>query len=207
MKTPELILLQLKSLGPQSAKMLADRISITTMGIRQHLQQLEQRELVCYEESRTKVGRPTRYWSLTSKGHAQFPDRHQDLSRVLLNAANKLFGDEGVERLIDVRENDLYQRYAEELKKYPEGTERFQALARLRQNDGYMADLETSDGACILVENHCPIGVAATTCGHLCNSELKLLGRLLGPNYQIERIEHIIAGSRRCAYRITPREQ
>lgn len=53
MKTPELIMLQLKSLGPQSAKMLADRISITTMGIRQHLQQLEQRELVCYEEART----------------------------------------------------------------------------------------------------------------------------------------------------------
>lgn len=207
MKTPELILLQLKSLGPQSAKMLADRISITTMGIRQHLQQLEQRELVCYEESRTKVGRPTRYWSLTSKGHAQFPDRHQDLSRVLLNAANKLFGDEGVERLIDVRENDLYRRYAEELKKYPEGHERFQALARLRQNDGYMADLEDNGDACILVENHCPIGVAASTCGHLCNSELNLLCRLLGPNYQIERIEHIIAGSRRCAYRITPREQ
>ena len=60
MKTPELIMLQLKSLGPQSAKMLADRISITTMGIRQHLQQHEQRELVCYEEARTKVGRPTR---------------------------------------------------------------------------------------------------------------------------------------------------
>lgn len=71
MKTPELIMLQLKSLGPQSAKMLADRISITTMGIRQHLQQLEQRELVCYEEARTKVGRPTRYWSLTTKGHSQ----------------------------------------------------------------------------------------------------------------------------------------
>lgn len=32
MKTPELILLQLKSLGPQSAKMLAERIAITTMG-------------------------------------------------------------------------------------------------------------------------------------------------------------------------------
>lgn len=86
-----------ESLGPQSAKMLADRISITTMGIRQHLQQLEQRELVCYEEARTKVGRPTRYWSLTTKGHSQFPDRHQDLSRVILGAAQQLFGDEGVE--------------------------------------------------------------------------------------------------------------
>lgn len=118
MKTPELIMLQLKSLGPQSAKMLADRISITTMGIRQHLQQLEQRELVCYEEARTKVGRPTRYWSLTTKGHSQFPDRHQDLSRVILGAAQQLFGDEGVEKLINVREDSLFQRYATELEKY-----------------------------------------------------------------------------------------
>lgn len=206
MKTPELIMLQLKSLGPQSAKMLADRISITTMGIRQHLQQLEQRELVCYEETRTKVGRPTRYWSLTTKGHSQFPDRHQDLSRVILGAAQQLFGDEGVEKLINVREDSLFQRYATELEKYPEGEERFQALARLRQNDGYMAELEVEDDAVVLIENHCPIGVAAHNCGNLCNSELSLLHRLLGPNYQIDRVEHIISNSRRCAYRITPRE-
>lgn len=38
MKTPELILLQLKALGPHSAKMLAERLDITPMGIRQHLQ-------------------------------------------------------------------------------------------------------------------------------------------------------------------------
>ena len=206
MKTPELIMLQLKSLGPQSAKMLADRISITTMGIRQHLQQLEQRELVCYEEARTKVGRPTRYWSLTTKGHSQFPDRHQDLSRVILGAAQQLFGDEGVEKLINVREDSLFQRYATELEKYPEGEERFQALARLRQNDGYMAELEVEDDAVVLIENHCPIGVAAHNCGNSCNSELSLLHRLLGPNYEIDRVEHIISNSRRCAYRITPRE-
>ena len=70
MKTPELILLQLKTLGPHSAKMLAEHLDITPMGIRQHLQSLEKRELVCYEEARTKVGRPTRYWSLTHEGHS-----------------------------------------------------------------------------------------------------------------------------------------
>lgn len=94
MKTPELILLQLKALGPHSAKMLAERLDITPMGIRQHLQSLEKRELVCYEEARSKVGRPTRYWSLTERGHA-FAAADQERLRA---SALQLFGGAGWSR-------------------------------------------------------------------------------------------------------------
>jgi predicted ArsR family transcriptional regulator len=103
MKTPELILLQLKTLGPHSAKMLAEHLDITPMGIRQHLQSLEKRELVCYEEARTKVGRPTRYWSLTHEGHSRFADGHDTLATALLGSAHPLFGAEGVEQLLGER--------------------------------------------------------------------------------------------------------
>ena len=111
MKTPELILLQLKALGPHSAKMLAERLDITPMGIRQHLQSPEKRELVCYEEARSKVGRPTRYWSLTERGHA-FAAADQERLRA---SALQLFGGAGVEPLLSAREEQLYLRYAEEL--------------------------------------------------------------------------------------------
>lgn len=111
MKTPELILLQLKALGPHSAKMLAERLDITPMGIRQHLQSLEKRELVCYEEARSKVGRPTRYWSLTERGYA-FTAADQERLRA---SALQLFGGAGVEPLLSAREEQLYLRYAEEL--------------------------------------------------------------------------------------------
>lgn len=60
MNTHGLILVQLGRLGPQSAKMLAERLDNTSMDIRQHLQSLEKRELICDKKSRTKVGRPTR---------------------------------------------------------------------------------------------------------------------------------------------------
>ena len=100
MKTPELILLQLKALGPHSAKMLAERLDITPMGIRQHLQSLEKRELVCYEEARSKVGRPTRYWSLTERGHAYTADDQERLRE----SALQLFGGAGVEPLLNARE-------------------------------------------------------------------------------------------------------
>ncbi|CAI1944598.1 iron-sulfur cluster biosynthesis transcriptional regulator SufR [Serratia grimesii] len=206
MKTPELILLQLKTLGPHSAKMLAERLDITPMGIRQHLQSLEKRELVCYEEARTKVGRPTRYWSLTHQGHAQFADCHDTLATALLGSAQQLFGTEGIEQLLSVREDKLYQRYAEELSEETGHQAKLNRLVRLRQHDGYMAELFEHPQGMLLVENHCPIGVAATACSSLCDSELQLFHRLFGHSYRIERTAHAISGSRHCAYLIRPLE-
>jgi predicted ArsR family transcriptional regulator len=206
MKTPALILLQLKTLGPHSAKMLAQHLGITPMGIRQHLQSLEQRELVCYEEARSKVGRPTRYWSLTRSGHAQFADRHAELAQALLTTAHTLFGGAGLSTLIGAREDDLFQRYAAELAQESDHQGRLARLVHLRRHDGYMAELLGHPLGTLLVENHCPIGVAANSCSSLCNSELRLFHRLLGGDYHIERTAHAIAGSRHCAYLIQPRE-
>ncbi|BAO36540.1 TPA: HTH domain-containing protein [Serratia marcescens] len=202
MKTPELILLQLKALGPHSAKMLAERLDITPMGIRQHLQSLEKRELVCYEEARSKVGRPTRYWSLTERGHA-FAAADQERLRA---SALQLFGGAGVEPLLSAREEQLYLRYAEELSAERSHHDRLARLVRLRQHDGYMAELLDHPHGALLVENHCPIGVAGSSCSSLCNSELQLFHRLFGNDYRVERTAHAISGSRHCAYLIRPRE-
>ena len=57
----------------------------------------------------------------------------------------------------------------------------------------------------MLVENHCPICAAATACQGLCRDELALFQKVLGPNVEVERTEHILAGARRCAYVIRPR--
>ncbi|CAI1145625.1 helix-turn-helix transcriptional regulator [Serratia entomophila] len=201
MKTPELILLQLESLGPQSAKMLADRLDITPMGIRQHLQSLEKRELVCYEESRIKVGRPTRYWSLTHQGYASIAaSEHRPPTHA------QLFGNEGLAPLLCARADRLYQRYADALAAEASHLDKLARLVRLRQHDGYMAELVEHPQGVLLVENHCPIGVAAASCSSLCNAELQLFHRLLGNGYQIDRTAHAISGSRHCAYLIRPRE-
>ena len=63
----------------------------------------------------------------------------------------------------------------------------------------------TDDGAFLLVENHCPICVAARSCQALCRDELGVFRDALGPDAQVERTDHLLAGARRCAYRIAPR--
>jgi predicted ArsR family transcriptional regulator len=53
------------------------------------------------------------------------------------------------------------------------------------------------------VENHCPICAAARACQGFCRSELALFEMLLAPA-RVVRVEHLLEGARRCAYRITP---
>ena len=62
-----------------------------------------------------------------------------------------------------------------------------------------------SGGAFLLAENHCPICIAARACQGFCRSELEVFKAALGPEATVERTDHIIAGARRCAYRIAPR--
>ena len=57
----------------------------------------------------------------------------------------------------------------------------------------------------LFIENHCPICAAATACQGFCSTELDLFRTVLGRNVIVERIEHILSGERRCAYRIGSR--
>ena len=61
-------------------------------------------------------------------------------------------------------------------------------------------------GQYLFIENHCPICAAAATCQGLCREELSLFRAVLGDKARVERTDHILAGARRCAYRITPAE-
>ena len=82
---------------------------------------------------------------------------------------------------------------------------RVAALAHIRAREGYMAETEQlPDGAWLLAENHCPICAAASSCRNFCRSELALFRQVLGPDVSVERVDYILEGARRCAYRIQP---
>jgi predicted ArsR family transcriptional regulator len=59
-----------------------------------------------------------------------------------------------------------------------------------------------SKSSFVFVENHCPIQTVAAGCTKLCATELNLFRKLLGPHVEVQREEHILAGERRCAYRV-----
>lgn len=200
------VLFQLKTRGPQTAANLAGRLGVTPMAVRQHLQALEADGLVAFTDERRKVGRPARLWNLTPAAASRFPDSHADLTVELLKAVRGTFGEEGLDRL--VTERSRQQRAAYLARMPAEGAaleERLAALASIRSDEGYMSEWSRQDdGSWTLVENHCPICAAATVCQGFCRDELSLFRELLGDRVSVNRSDHILAGARRCAYRIEP---
>ena len=202
----ERILHLLKSRGAQTANAVGRRLGITAVGARKHLTQLHDKKLVAFEDRREAVGRPRRYWSLSDEGHARFPDTHSVLTLELLTAVRSVFGEAGLDRLIAERERETLASYQEAVGGCVGLAGRVKALAALREREGYMAEWRRNrDGSFTLVENHCPICAAATECQGLCRSELAIFRSVLGDDVVVERTDHILAGARRCAYRISPK--
>jgi predicted ArsR family transcriptional regulator len=202
------VLYALKSTGPQSADAIARRLQVTIVAARQQLGRLLDKGLVTFEGHREGVGRPKRVWSLSESGHAQFPDSHAAMTVDLIQAIGTAFGPEGLDRVISEREAATRRLYAERVRTGRSLAERAKLLAEQRSEEGYMAEVKRlPGGALMLIENHCPICIAAKACQGFCRSELNLFREVLGPDASVEREEHILAGARRCAYRIVPVKQ
>lgn len=194
----------LKMQGAQTATAIAEQLQVTPMAVRQHLQILQAERWVSYKEERRPQGRPVKLWHLTENSRHFFPDSHADLMVDLLRGVEEVFGPAGLEKLLAERTQRQIQNYKFRLAKVSgDWRSQVMALAQFRHQEGYMAEtIEQSDQSILLVENHCPVSAAAKTCNLMCRSELEVFKTLLGPTVSIERVEHIIQGDRRCAYRI-----
>ena len=204
MKTESKILKLIKENGSMTASELANQLNVTTMGIRQHMLKLEQRGDIDFEDRKAERGRPTRYWSLTTQSNCHFPDGHEGLTLKLIESVKSVFGETGLDQLIEQREKDSFEVYSKELSKHQELADQLQALAQLRTQEGYMASIKKEKDIYWLLENHCSICAAASQCLSFCRSELQLFQSLLKNKASITREEHIMQGARRCAYRIVP---
>ena len=164
MKTTEKLIQLLKTQGPMTAKMLAGELGVTTMGVRQHMQQLEDEGDVTFEDKKAVRGRPTRYWALTSKSNSHFPDSHEELTVQLIESVKTIFGDSGLDKLIEHREKQSLQLYGLAMKAHEDLEGKLEVLAALRSEEGYMATVIEDDGFYWLMENHCSICAAASHC-------------------------------------------
>ncbi|MDN3700811.1 helix-turn-helix transcriptional regulator [Vibrio artabrorum] len=204
MKTSDKILQTIKRKGAVTAKQLSEEFGITTMGARQHLQSLEDDGILAFHDVKVKVGRPTRHWSLTQQGNSLFSDRHGVLTIQVIDAVESLFGKEGLAKVTAEREQHTFKQYQTALSGCNNLYSKLEKLTQLREEEGYMAELQAHDDHYILIENHCPICKAATRCPSLCQSELNVFQKLLVGECHVSRTEHIIAGERRCTYTLTP---
>lgn len=205
--TRRTLLDMLKMRGELSSLQMADELGVSSMAIRQHMQELETAGDVTSVDRAQGKGRPTKFWSLTAEAARHFPDRHRDLILDLLGNVKTVLGEEAMDRLLDERGDEQVRQYGQRVADRKDLAGRVDELAKLRSEEGYMAETSAEeDGVLKLVENHCPICSAADACKGLCARELTVFERVLGPDCSVERVEHMLSGARRCAYEIRPKK-
>lgn len=204
-KTQEILLQRLKTRGPQSVKILSKQLDITTMGVRQHLNELAARGLVTTTaENHQTRGRPAHYWQLTHTGHRQFPDSHAVACVTLITRIRNQFGDEALQEIICGNQDADLNRYQKALEQTDSDlASQLNKLAELRSEEGFMAEVRLIPNGWLLIQNHCPIYYAAQSSQHYCHSELRLLTTLLAGRATVERTDYLLDGARRCAYKVS----
>ena len=201
--TRRALLERLKRAGPQEAQALGAHLGVTAMAARQHLYALEAEGIVAASEAPRPLGRPVKLWALTESAEPFFPDGHADLTLGLLEAMGKAFGSKGLDKLLAARTKAQARAYGARVGRHKKLKRRLQALAEIRSEEGYMAEVRAAGrGHYLLIENHCPVCAAARACQGLCRGELELFRRVLGPGVEVVREDHILTGARRCSYRV-----
>jgi predicted ArsR family transcriptional regulator len=193
----------LKRVGACTTGDLADALDVTTQAVRPPLAELESKGLVAANPVSTGVrGRPPLGWALTPIAIDLFPDRHRDLTVELLDAMKSALGEDALEKVL--LERDRSQLAAVEAD-MPDGADiatRVEVLAAARTRQGYMAEVVNEGDSMLLIEHHCPVCEAATTCQGLCANEIELFRTVVGPGAEVERTQHLLSGGDRCVYRI-----
>jgi predicted ArsR family transcriptional regulator len=196
------ILLALKTRGPLSTAELGRVLGVTGEAARQQLVRLEAEGLVEGRREAGGVGRPRQSWWLTAEAQGRFPDTHPELTVQLIGSIERTLGPAALDRVIDARQEEQRKVYLEALRGARTLHDRLRRLAAARSAEGYMATVRKSGDEYLLIENHCPICAAARACQGFCRSELELFQNVLGEEIEVERVEHVLAGGRRCAYSV-----
>lgn len=201
----EKLLILLKKHGPMQASEAGEHLGTTGEAARQQFTKLARDGMVEAHSECRGVGRPVQRWHLTALGNKRFPDCHAELTVKILTTIRRELGEDAISKIITARENEARRDYFDKLQGAETLEERIIRLVAIRTEEGYMAQWEKEpEGSWLIIENHCPICSAARMCQGFCRAELELFQTVLDAN--VERVEYLLTGSRRCVYRVIQQE-
>ena len=182
-----------------TAQDIAAALGVTAVAVRKHLEVLASEGMVAVRRLPLPRGRPKFVYELTTQAASLFPKAYDQLAVDLLDEVVAMDGEEKVGRLFRVRNQRLANEYRDRLadKSF---VERLEELARLRDEEGYMAVLRHREGSFVLSEHHCPIYAIAQRFPSACECEAELFKQVLDTD--VERETRLVDGQACCTYRI-----
>jgi DeoR family suf operon transcriptional repressor len=184
---------------------LAAELGLTVGAVRRQLHRLAEDGLVVHRSARERRGRPFHLYELAPSAEELFPKRYGDLATELLGYLGGPNSDE-VAGLFDQRRRARLDRARARLGN-ASLNDKVRELARILDEDGYLADVEPmANGGWRIVEHNCAILRVASGFRQACASEIGFIRDAL-PEADVVRVEHILSGDHVCAYEVRARPQ
>ena len=198
------VLYALRRRGEATADQIAEQLEMTVSGARQHLSALARDGLVEATERPAegpKRGRRALVYAVTPAADTLFPKAYGELTNELLGYLTEHDArvvDDLFARRREHRISNAERRLAHKRGLGAKVTE----LTRILDEDGYLATSERVEpGVYRIIEHNCAIWAVAQRYGQACTSELDFIRAVL-PDATVERVQHMVAGARRCAYEV-----
>ena len=198
--TRQKIITLLKKNGGMTIEELSKKISISPMGIRQHLLSLEKKGLVSYTAKKHGIGRPGFVYMLTESADDLFPKTYDRFLLDILKEVKKYDGQEKINRIFGWQRDKVLRHKKEALSGLSGFDEIMQGLKNLLVSEGCLADLEKEGDRYILKTYNCPIRKVATEFNEVCLEELQLFRELLHRN--VSMVQCMGQGSSSCIFSI-----
>ncbi|MGH2750376.1 MAG: helix-turn-helix transcriptional regulator [Actinomycetota bacterium] len=199
--TKRALLNTLKKRGELSADDLAATLAMTVSGVRQQLSGLQRDGLVTFDELRSGPGRPRYVYRLTSAADGLYPRAYAEITNELLEYVEDA-DPELLEAIFDKRRRRRIERARTRLANKP-FPQRVGELARILDEDGYLADCsQIDDHTWLVTEHNCAIFGVAMRYGQACSSEIEFI-RAVMSDATVERVSHMVAGEHHCSYRLS----
>ncbi len=199
------VLYALRRRGQATAADIARQLQMTPSGARQHLAALVDEGLAEATERPRPAGqrgRPQLEYTVTDKADGLFPKAYGELTNELLgyvaDADSNL-----VDTLFERRRDERVRNATERLARCRSLKAKVAELARILDDDGYLATWEGMPGGFRIVEHNCAIWAVAQRYGQACTSEIDFIRTVL-PDAKVERVQHMVAGGPHCAYEVRP---
>lgn len=184
------ILLILLERAPVIASDIAEQLQLSTVGVRRHLDNLVEENLVEAANPRQNPyepkmrGRPAKTYRLTDKGRSIFGHEYDSLAVAALATLREVGGDGAVRQFARKRIETIVEGItpADVTDQSIEDTAK--SLVEAFSRHGYAATVDATRNGLQLCQHHCPISTVATEFPELCEAEHQAVSKLLGQHTQ-----------------------
>lgn len=201
--TPKQETLRLLKESPDlSLAAVARGLGISKVAALRHLAALEGRGLVERSYAAEGVGRPRAHFRLSPRSSRLFPEAYTHMSLCALAYIEDRLGHDAVVEMLQQRAHEVEVAGGPRLAA-GELRARVEALARLRTEGGYMAEVGPERRRSVeMLEHNCPILAIAARYPEACEVERSLFERLL--RARVDVAHRVVAGDPVCRFVVRP---